>query len=228
MARYTAERTLLRPGGRDRLGRFLAEPYHLADWWPGPRWRAGPDRRRPRSPAHAGDPDVRAATSRWRPLLGPGMLKRPQLRGERCSSSTFIRGRRLSFQLRERRPSRPRSSSHRRREPHHRLARRRGNLGESPALVRESRALRRLYGPRPRRATSLWTASTADRQSLLPSNPVSGHGPPKYVFVTGGVVSALGKGIVAASLGRLPQGPGIEASSSRSFDPYLNVRSRGR
>ncbi len=44
----------------------------------------------------------------------------------------------------------------------------------------------------------------------------------KYVFVTGGVVSALGKGIVAASLGRLlkARGPKVQA---QKFDPYLNV-----
>jgi CTP synthase len=44
----------------------------------------------------------------------------------------------------------------------------------------------------------------------------------KYVFVTGGVVSALGKGIVAASLGRLLKARGISVSAQK-FDPYLNV-----
>jgi CTP synthase len=45
---------------------------------------------------------------------------------------------------------------------------------------------------------------------------------PKYVFVTGGVVSALGKGIVAASLGRLLKARGLEVQAQK-FDPYLNV-----
>src|ERR687888_178383 len=46
--------------------------------------------------------------------------------------------------------------------------------------------------------------------------------PPKYVFVTGGVVSALGKGIVAASLGRLLKARGVRVQLQK-FDPYLNV-----
>jgi CTP synthase len=44
----------------------------------------------------------------------------------------------------------------------------------------------------------------------------------KFVFVTGGVVSALGKGIVAASLGRLLKARGLTVSAQK-FDPYLNV-----
>ena len=45
---------------------------------------------------------------------------------------------------------------------------------------------------------------------------------PKFVFVTGGVVSALGKGIVAASLGRLLKARGLHVQLQK-FDPYLNV-----
>ena len=44
----------------------------------------------------------------------------------------------------------------------------------------------------------------------------------KYVFVTGGVVSSLGKGIVAASLGRLLRARGYKVSIMK-FDPYINV-----
>src|SRR5438477_119576 len=44
----------------------------------------------------------------------------------------------------------------------------------------------------------------------------------KYIFVTGGVVSALGKGIAAASLGRLLKARGLEVQAQK-FDPYLNV-----
>jgi len=44
----------------------------------------------------------------------------------------------------------------------------------------------------------------------------------KYIFVTGGVVSALGKGISAASLGRLLKSRGLKVSIQK-FDPYLNV-----
>ncbi|MFA6431247.1 MAG: CTP synthase [Candidatus Margulisiibacteriota bacterium] len=44
----------------------------------------------------------------------------------------------------------------------------------------------------------------------------------KYIFVTGGVVSSLGKGIVAASLGRLLKSRGITVSIQK-LDPYINV-----
>ncbi|GIM45758.1 CTP synthase [Collibacillus ludicampi] len=44
----------------------------------------------------------------------------------------------------------------------------------------------------------------------------------KYIFVTGGVVSGLGKGIVAASLGRLLKNRGLQVTIQK-FDPYLNV-----
>ncbi len=44
----------------------------------------------------------------------------------------------------------------------------------------------------------------------------------KYVFVTGGVVSGLGKGITAASLGRLLKARGYSVTMQK-FDPYLNV-----
>src|SRR6201988_3117184 len=47
-------------------------------------------------------------------------------------------------------------------------------------------------------------------------------GQTKYIFVTGGVVSALGKGIVAASLGRLLKARGLQVQAQK-FDPYLNV-----
>lgn len=44
----------------------------------------------------------------------------------------------------------------------------------------------------------------------------------KYIFVTGGVVSSLGKGITAASLGRLLKSRGLKVSVQK-FDPYINV-----
>ena len=44
----------------------------------------------------------------------------------------------------------------------------------------------------------------------------------KYIFITGGVVSSLGKGIVAASLGRLLRARGFSVSIQK-FDPYINV-----
>ena len=44
----------------------------------------------------------------------------------------------------------------------------------------------------------------------------------KYIFVTGGVVSSLGKGIVSASLGKLLQARGYRVTIQK-FDPYINV-----
>jgi CTP synthase len=50
----------------------------------------------------------------------------------------------------------------------------------------------------------------------------SGRGGAKHVFITGGVASALGKGITAASLGRLLKARGLRVTMLK-LDPYLNV-----
>ena len=50
----------------------------------------------------------------------------------------------------------------------------------------------------------------------------SGPSATKYIFVTGGVVSSLGKGIAAASLGRLLVERGLSVTMQK-FDPYINV-----
>jgi CTP synthase len=52
--------------------------------------------------------------------------------------------------------------------------------------------------------------------------PSAGQQTTRYIFVTGGVVSSLGKGIAAASLGRLLVERGLRVSMMK-FDPYLNV-----
>jgi CTP synthase len=44
----------------------------------------------------------------------------------------------------------------------------------------------------------------------------------KFIFVTGGVVSSLGKGITAASLGRLLKNRNLKVTIQK-FDPYINV-----
>lgn len=44
----------------------------------------------------------------------------------------------------------------------------------------------------------------------------------KYIFVTGGVASSLGKGIIAASLAKLLQARGLRVTIQK-FDPYLNI-----
>ena len=45
---------------------------------------------------------------------------------------------------------------------------------------------------------------------------------PKYIFVTGGVASSLGKGIIAASIGKLLQARGFNITIQK-FDPYINI-----
>ena len=45
---------------------------------------------------------------------------------------------------------------------------------------------------------------------------------PKFIFVTGGVVSSLGKGIAAASIGCLLESRGLKVTLLK-FDPYINV-----
>ena len=45
---------------------------------------------------------------------------------------------------------------------------------------------------------------------------------PKFIFVTGGVVSGLGKGITAASVGRLLKARGLKVAAQK-LDPYINV-----
>jgi len=45
---------------------------------------------------------------------------------------------------------------------------------------------------------------------------------PKYIFITGGVVSSLGKGIASASIGRLMEAKGLKVALQK-LDPYLNV-----
>src|SRR5258705_13013269 len=44
----------------------------------------------------------------------------------------------------------------------------------------------------------------------------------KYIFVTGGVVSSLGKGLAAASIGSLPEARGLRVTLLK-MDPYINV-----
>jgi len=46
--------------------------------------------------------------------------------------------------------------------------------------------------------------------------------PVKYILVTGGVVSSLGKGLAAASIGALLEGHGYRVALQK-FDPYINV-----
>ena len=60
------------------------------------------------------------------------------------------------------------------------------------------------------------------RRPVIDSNTGGWIMPVKYVFVTGGVVSCLGKGITAASLGRLLKARGYKVTMQK-FDPYINI-----
>jgi CTP synthase len=57
-----------------------------------------------------------------------------------------------------------------------------------------------------------------ERTTMQSANPR----PVKYIFVTGGVVSSLGKGLAAASIGSLLEGHGYKVTLQK-FDPYINV-----
>src|SRR6266581_3664334 len=59
------------------------------------------------------------------------------------------------------------------------------------------------------------------RRPLVSSNPVVTE-PTKYIFVTGGVASGLGKGITTASLARLLKSRGLRVTLQK-LDPYINV-----
>src|SRR6266516_681753 len=59
------------------------------------------------------------------------------------------------------------------------------------------------------------------RRPLVSSNPVVTE-PSKYIFVTGGVASGLGKGITTASLARLLKSRGLRVTLQK-LDPYINV-----
>jgi len=60
------------------------------------------------------------------------------------------------------------------------------------------------------------------RAHLMATSPVSTPLDTRYVFVTGGVVSGLGKGITISSIGRLLKASGVSVTSIK-IDPYLNV-----
>src|SRR6202049_211923 len=55
----------------------------------------------------------------------------------------------------------------------------------------------------------------------MPQTPDRQHRP-RFIFVTGGVVSSLGKGIAAASIGKLLVARGLSVALQK-FDPYINI-----
>ena len=63
--------------------------------------------------------------------------------------------------------------------------------------------------------------SRLGESALMPSRSDREHGP-RFIFVTGGVVSSLGKGIASASIGKLLVARGLTVALQK-FDPYINV-----
>src|SRR6266581_2854802 len=80
-------------------------------------------------------------------------------------------------------------------------------------VVRGTGSARHRYAGRP------CVGRSGDHPNPARGEPVSST---KYIFVTGGVVSSLGKGIAAASLGRLLAERGLKVTIQK-FDPYINV-----
>jgi hypothetical protein len=96
MPRYAAERTLLAP--LEDVWAFIAEPYNLSDWWPG-IGGVVPDRRGLAPGARwaiRGSDDLSGEP--LRPLLGPGMFRRPDAAGMLLVTDV-TRGTRIAFQL---------------------------------------------------------------------------------------------------------------------------------
>ena len=72
-------------------------------------------------------------------------------------------------------------------------------------------------------AESVLRSSPVDRPSgTRDLGPLHNSQPTKFVFVTGGVVSSLGKGLTASSLGALLSSRGLRVTMQK-LDPYLNV-----
>src|SRR5437773_3025083 len=80
-------------------------------------------------------------------------------------------------------------------------------------VVRRTGSARDRYAGRP------CVGRSGDHPNLARGEPVSST---KYIFVTGGVGSSLGKGIAAESLGRMLDERGVRVTIQK-FDPYINV-----
>src|SRR5713101_743631 len=92
--------------------------------------------------------------------------------------------------------------------PSHRCASSTGSDGFRKAKLRHRRDIRS-------------ETRSGCRRGLLGSHPVV-KSQPKFIFVTGGVASGLGKGITSASLGRLFKSRGLKVAIQK-LDPYINV-----
>ena len=100
-----------------------------------------------------------------------------------------------------------------------------GGLSDSPAITESlddlaGSAKRGISGSDCRRATRLPSSRRLDSDPGLSVRMPAGE--TRFLFVTGGVVSALGKGIASASIGRLLVARGFRVQLQK-FDPYINV-----
>ena len=90
-------------------------------------------------------------------------------------------------------------------------------LGAEASDTAARRTPRSCWRPRERRSAGRFEYTRLPRDLMPQSRPET-----RFIFVTGGVVSALGKGIAAASLGRLLVARGLSVTIQK-FDPYINV-----
>ena len=67
-----------------------------------------------------------------------------------------------------------------------------------------------------------YNTTSTDNSQVVPNTTTMNQTQTKYIFVTGGVTSSLGKGIIAASLAKLLQARGYRTTIQK-FDPYINV-----
>ena len=86
-----------------------------------------------------------------------------------------------------------------------------------PRTTRSAWTRRRIWS----RCAACWRRPTSQLSDRMTQTTVTGR-PTKYIFVTGGVVSSLGKGLAAASIGCLLEGHGYKVTLQK-FDPYINV-----
>src|SRR5918993_1334693 len=84
-------------------------------------------------------------------------------------------------------------------------------------MASASKLSRRTTNPSASTRQKTWNAFGHSRRMAM-----SHTRPTKYIFVTGGVVSSLGKGLAAASIGALLEGHGYRVTLQK-FDPYINV-----
>src|SRR5918992_2041295 len=183
----------------------------------------------PRPARGAGAGRGRRRARRGRPRQGPRAPRLPVRPHDQGPDQGRPEARRAGSRGARREPLPDREVGRGRHRPHHgggdRGRGRRGGAGADAGgrevRPRRSQARRGAAGGRVSGRFDL-SASRPGRLDI-PESPVPQSRPEtRFVFVTGGVVSALGKGIAAASLGQLLVARGLSVTIQK-FDPYINV-----